>query len=172
MKVCERPYVTRSAPRSDAPVSAMYMPRPPSEASSFVEPPSGKKPYFTSGKEIDAFSVTIGKRLSRPSAAPSAVALPSMKEMMGIWVGGGRRAYVANVDLIEKVVFATLRRQNTLREVVSVGLEQTALVVDARTEHLRTRTHDEDGTQVLVALILERSAFGRKELHSERSSEM
>ena len=150
----------------------MYMPRPPSELSSFVEPPSGKKPYFTSGKEIDAFSVTMGKRLRRPSAAPSAVALPSMIETMGISVRGGRQPYVTDVDLIEKIVFTTLRGEETLRKVVSVGLEQTALVVDARTEHLRTRTHDEDRTEVLVALKLDQSRFGEKELHSERSSEM
>ena len=80
-----------------------------------------------------------------------------MMEMIGISVGGLCNAYVADVDLIEEIVFATLRGEETLREVISVGLEQTALVVDARAEHLRTRTHDEDGTQVLVTLKLNRS---------------
>ena len=76
------------------------------------------------------------------------------------------------MELIEKVVFTTLRGEETLRKVVSVGLEQTALVVDARAEHLRTRTHEKDRTQVLVALELERSRLDEKELHSGRSSAM
>ena len=80
-----------------------------------------------------------------------------MMEMIGISVGGLRNAYVADVDLIEEIVFATLRGEETLRDVISVGLEQTALVVDARAKHLRTRTHDEGGAQVLVALKLNRS---------------